>query len=54
MNATSMERDKELQSTKKKLAAMEKLNRALQDERASLLKEKNKGQNNGTETNGVN
>ena len=38
MNALSLEREKEFQVVKKKLAAMEKLNRALQEERATLLK----------------
>ena len=38
MNALQLEKDKELQSAKKKLAAMEKLNRALQDERTELTK----------------
>lgn len=38
MNALSLEREKEFQVVKKKLAAMEKLNRALQEERASLIK----------------
>ena len=46
MNALSLEREKEFQAVKKKLAAMEKLNRALQEERAKLIKSKN-------ETNGV-
>lgn len=37
MNTAGVERENELEATKKKLAAMEKLNRALQTERANLL-----------------
>ena len=37
MNVASLEREKELTMVKKKLAAMEKLNRALQKERADLI-----------------
>ena len=42
MNQTSLEREKELGSVKKKLAAMEKLNRTLQAERAELMKQQQK------------
>ena len=38
MNANSLSREREFSETKKKLAAMEKLNRALQKERAELNK----------------
>ncbi len=41
MNATALEREKELEAAKKKLGAMEKLNRALQTERAELMKKVN-------------
>ncbi len=37
MNQMSLEREDELKAVKKKLAAMEKLNRALQKERAELM-----------------
>jgi len=45
LNASKAEADLELETTKKKLAAMEKLNRTLTAERATLLKEKNSSQN---------
>ena len=38
MNAASLVREKEFSEVKKKLSAMEKLNRALQKERAELTK----------------
>ena len=38
MNAKAMESQEELELVKKKLAAMEKLNRTLQKERSELLK----------------
>jgi chromosome segregation ATPase len=47
MNTVKAESDRELESTKKKLMAMEKLNRALQAERANLLAEA-KATKNGT------
>lgn len=42
LNASKAEADRDLESTKKKLAAMEKLNRALQSERSTLLAEMKK------------
>ncbi|XP_059087721.1 alpha-taxilin-like isoform X2 [Tigriopus californicus] len=39
MNMTALDREKELEIVKKKLGAMEKLNRALQNERAELKKQ---------------
>jgi hypothetical protein len=37
MNAVTMEREKEIETVKKKLAAMENLNRVLSKERNDLL-----------------
>jgi len=51
MNTLSLEREKEFQGVKKKLAAMEKLNRALQEERAKLIKSTKNG--DGEATNGA-
>jgi len=51
MNALSLEREKEFQAVKKKLGAMEKLNRALQEERAKLIQSAKNG--GGETTNGV-
>ena len=51
MNALSLEREKEFQAVKNKLAAMEKLNRALQEERAKWIKSMKNG--GGDATNGV-
>lgn len=51
MNALSLEREREFQTVKKRLAAMEKLNRALQEERAKLMKQKE--EKPGKEANGV-
>jgi len=39
LNAAKAEADRDLESTRKKLAAMEKLNRALQSERSTLMAE---------------
>ena len=47
LNSKLSEANGDLESTKKKLVAMEKLNRTLASERASLMKEKN-GTQNGT------
>ena len=52
MNALSLEREKEFQAVKKKLAAMEKLNRALQEERTKLIQSAKNGGGEET-TNGV-
>ena len=47
LNSKLSEANGDLESTKKKLVAMEKLNRTLASERAALMKEKN-GTQNGT------
>jgi len=47
MNAAKADSDRELEVTKKKLAAMEKLNRALQEERSNLLAQAKNGNQNG-------
>ena len=48
LNSKLSEANGDLESTKKKLVAMEKLNRTLASERAALMKEKN-GTQNGTQ-----
>ena len=50
MNALSLEREKEFQAVKKKLAAMEKLNRALQEERTKLIQSAKNGGGEETTT----
>ena len=50
MNAAKADSDRELDVTKKKLAAMEKLNRALQAERADLLAQAKNSNQNGNST----
>ena len=47
MNILSLEREKELTMAKKKLAAMEKLNRGLQEERKGLMAAKAANGNGG-------
>ena len=47
MNAAKADADRELEITKKKLAAMEKLNRVLQEERSKLLAAQSKTGQNG-------
>ena len=48
MNAAKADADRELEMTKKKLAAMEKLNRALQEERSNLLAKHDQNGQNGS------
>jgi len=48
MNSAKADSDRDLEATKKKLAAMEKLNRALQEERSKLIAQaKDNGNQNG-------
>ena len=48
MNTAKADTDRELETTKKKLAAMEKLNRALQTERSNLMAQVKAGSKNGS------
>ena len=48
LNASKADADLELEQTKKKLAAMEKLNRTLTAERSELLKGKKDPTENGS------
>ena len=48
LNASKADADMELEQTKKKLAAMEKLNRTLTAERSQLLKGKKEATENGS------
>ena len=48
MNTAKADTDRELETTKKKLAAMEKLNRALQTERSNLMAQVKAESKNGS------
>ena len=47
MNKANLEREKEFQALERKLQAMEKLNRHLNEERTKLIQEQKEPQSNG-------
>ena len=52
MNYQNLDREKELEGAKRKLLAMEKLNRHLSQERTNLLKQVDEYENGMKQTNG--
>ena len=52
MNYQNLDREKELEGAKRKLLAMEKLNRHLSQERTNLLKQVDEFENGMKQTNG--